>query len=438
LIVFIAAVAVQCIRDYQLINKHMTPKLVHIVGGGTVSHIRTHLALCAPAYGTVARRLAELCRAQSDTMDVISHYTRMADPTIRIETNDDLKRLVYELVDDLRTKIVFWAPAIVDFDGAIDNIPSDKYAERLSASNKEGDLAIRLTPAPKLVDMIRQGSEGRKPRKDIFLVAFKTTWNATSEEQYRSGLDLLKRTSANLILANDSITRLNMVIVPEEAAYHVTNDRDEALKGLVEMAYLRSHLTFTRSTVIAGEPVPWDSPLVPQTLRDVVDYCIKRGAYKRFRGVTAGHFAVKINDTTFLTSRRKTDFNDMKHVGLVKVQTDGPDSVIAFGSKPSVGGQSQRIVFAEHTDADCIVHFHCPIKQNSQVPTVSQREYECGSHQCGQNTSRGLRRFGNLSAVYLDQHGPNIVFSKSVSPSEIITFIEANFDLEGKTGGFKI
>ncbi len=419
----------------------MTQKLVHVIGGGTVSHVRNHLALCAPAYGTTARRLAELSRAQSDTMDVTLHLTKMADPKSKVETNDDLKRLVLELVDDLKTKIVFWNPAVVDFDGAIGAVDSGKYAERLKTAGTDGSAQtydLKLTPADKLVDLIRNGGEGRKPRKDIFLVSFKTTSGATPEEQYRAGLNMLKRSSSNLVLANDTVTRLNMVIVPEEASYHVTSDREEALKGLVEMAYLRSHLTFTRSTVVAGEPVPWESDLVPATLRAVVDFCITRGAYKRFRGVTAGHFAVKVDDTTFLTSRRKTDFNDMKNVGLVKVKTDGPDSVIAYGSKPSVGGQSQRIVFAEHPDADCIVHFHCPIKPGSPVPTVSQREYECGSHQCGQNTSRGLEKFGNLNAVYLQDHGPNIVFSKSVDPKEVIAFIEENFELEAKTGGFTV
>lgn len=409
----------------------MTTKLVHVIGGGTISHIRNHLALCAPAYGTTARRLAELSKAQSNSMDVVLHLTKMGDPASKIETNDDLRQLVIELVDDFKTKIIFWNPAVVDFDGVIGEIDSGKYAERLkTVAGKTYD--VTLTPADKLVDLIR------KTRKDIFLVSFKTTTGASPEEQYRAGLNMLKRSSSNLVLANDTVTRLNMVIVPEEASYHVTTDREEALKGLVEMAYLRSHLTFTRSTVVAGEPVPWESYLVPATLRAVVDFCITRGAYKRFRGVTAGHFAVKIDDTTFLTSRRKTDFNDMKNVGLVKVKTDGPDSVIAYGSKPSVGGQSQRIVFAEHPDTDCIVHFHCPIKPGSPVPTISQREYECGSHQCGENTSRGLKKFGNLSAVYLQDHGPNIVFSKSIDPKEVIAFIEENFELEAKTGGFTV
>ena len=151
------------------------------------------------------------------------------------------------------------------------------------------------------------------------------------------------------------------------------------------------------------------------------------------RGVTAGHFAAKLDEKTFLTSRRKTDFNDMRNVGLVKVRTDGPDSVIAYGSKPSVGGQSQRIVFTEHSEADCIVHFHCEKKPGSRVPTISQREYECGSHECGRNTSRGLRCFGNLLAVYLEHHGPNLVFNKDIDPQEVINFIEANFDLDTKT-----
>ena len=32
-------------------------KNIDIIGGGTVSHVRNHLALCAPAYGTTSRQL---------------------------------------------------------------------------------------------------------------------------------------------------------------------------------------------------------------------------------------------------------------------------------------------------------------------------------------------------------------------------------------------
>lgn len=419
----------------------MTNKIVHIIGGGTIAHVRTHLALTAPAFGGTARRLAELCKGMDKGMEVALHLTKMADPQSNIVTNEDLKTLVLKLVDDRETKIVFFNPAVVDFNASVGDVASTPDAKRLRTQNEKGEplsYDAVFTPAPKLIHLFRNGGEGRSPRKDIFLVGFKATSGATAEEQYRQGLHMLKASSANLVLANDVLTKLNIIIVPEEATYSVTTDRNEALRTLVEMAYARSRLTFTRSTVVAGEPVEWRSELVPASLRAVVDHCISRGAYKKFRGVTAGHFAVKVDETTFLTSRRKTDFNEMEKVGLVKVESNGPDSVIAYGSRPSVGGQSQRIIFSEHPEADCIVHFHSKKKEGSMVPTVSQREFECGSHECGQNTSRGLRRFGELLAVDLDQHGPNIIFNRSIDPRKVIEFIESNFNIGQKTGGYAI
>lgn len=415
-------------------------KKVHIFGGGTISHVRPHLALCAPAYGSTAGILKTFCSRRLEKLDTKVHLTRMAGGSPEeslnygyMETNEDVEKVLESLINSPDTKIIFMSCALCDFDGIIDykltfnESEHGKYGERLDSKK---DYQIRISPAEKLISKIRQS------RKDIFLVGFKTTCNESEDSQYLKGLNLLKSSSCNLVLCNDVGTRLNMVITPEEARYHVTTDRLSALQGLVDMTYLRSHLTFTRSTVVAGEPIKWDSKLVPSTLRDVVNYCVKRGAYKPFRGATVGHFACKVDDNTFLTSIRKSNFNDIDKNGLVLVKTDGPDSVIAYGAKPSVGGQSQRIVFSEHLDYDCIVHFHCPKKEGSLVPTISQREYECGSHECGRNTSIGLTKFGNLSAVYLDEHGPNIVFNRGINPQEVISFIEANFNLEEKTGGY--
>lgn len=276
----------------------------------------------------------------------------------------------------------------------------------------------------------------RKQRKDIFVVIYQETSFWQSNEQYIVGLKQLKANGVNLSLMHDIETKSCMVIAPEETKYHETTNLEEAVNGVIEMALLRSHLTFTRSTVVDGNPIDWNSELIPNSLRTVINYCIDKNAYKPISGVTAGHFACKLNDTTFLTSIRKTDFNKLSEVGLVKIVTDGPDTVLAYGAKPSVGGQSQRIVFKDHSNFDCIVHFHCPKKENSQIPVVSQREFSCGSHECGINTSNGLKQFGNLKAVYLDNHGPNIIFHHSINPQEVIDFIEDNFDLSTKTGGY--
>jgi hypothetical protein len=409
----------------------MNFKTVHIYGGGTYSYVRTHLALATPAFGTTAKKIHDLLMdIRWGNMDIELHLTKMADSSSSLITNEDVREHVLKLRENLDVKIIFFNVALCDYDGRIetlDEIPSGKHAPRLKTS--DGMQAMVLTPAPKILKEIRNG------RKDIFLVAFKTTSGATEQEQYIAGLDLLKRGSCNLVLANDVVTRTNMIITPEEAKYHVTTDRNEALKQLIDMTYYRSQLTFTKSTVVDGNPISWDSELVFPSLRTVVNYCIEKNAYKPFNGATVGHFACKIGPTEFLTSIRKSNFNDLAKNGLVRVTTDGEDSVIAYGAKPSVGGQSQRIVFSEHPSYDCIVHFHCPIKPNSEVPIISQREYECGSHNCGARTSGGLKQFGNLSVVMLDNHGPNIVFNHSIDPQEVINFIEENFDLADKTGG---
>jgi hypothetical protein len=415
----------------KVVEKPSEKKAIHIIGGGTVSHVRSHMALSAPAYGSTAKQIAKLCEQYAEKMEVKLHLTKMADQSSTLETLEDVRLLVEELVADKQTKIIFMNAAIVDFEGKIGDVVSGKHETRLSTSEKE-EVSISLKPTPKIIDTIR------KTRKDIFLVSFKTTCGASEEEQYRAGLNMLKRSSSNLVLANDVVTRVNMIITPEEAAYHVSKNRDEVLENLIQMAHARSRLTFTRSEVLPGEPVPWNSKLVPQSLRTVVDYCIQAGAYKPFRGSTAGHFAIKIGEGKFLTSRRKTNFNEMDKVGLVKVEADGKDRVISYGSRPSVGGQSQRIVFEEHPEYDCIVHFHCPTKEKTAVPVRSQREFECGSHECGANTSQGLKKFGEVSAVFLDNHGPNIVFNRKTNPKTVIDFIEQNFNLREKTGGYAI
>jgi hypothetical protein len=412
----------------------MQNKKIVIFGGGTFNHIANHLSFAAPAFGTTAKEIASYY--SDNKLDVELVLTKMADSNSSIISNEDLENKVDEVISDSLTKIVFFSSAICDV--APDRVCTPdhniySFGKNQTRLQSEYRLNIETNPAKKLINKFRYLSTGRK---DIFLVGFKTTCDLTPEQQYNEGLELLKKNSCNLVLANDVKTRLNMVICPEEAVYHETTNREEALKGLLEMSLLRSHLTFTRSTVVSGTPVPWNSEEIYPVLRNVVDYCIEKGAYKKFLGVTAGHFAVKLSENEFLTSIRKTDFNDMKSVGLVKVKTDGPDSVIAYGAKPSVGGQSQRIVFTNHQEYDCIVHFHCPIKEGSLVPTASQREVECGSHSCGLNTSNNLKKFGNLSAVYLDQHGPNIVFHHSIDPQEVIDFIEENFDLTKKTGGY--
>lgn len=227
-------------------------KTVEIVGGGTVSHVRAHLALSAVAYGGTARTLKAMCEEHSDKLKVNLHLTKMANSGQgNLETNEDIAELTAGFIRDPNVKIVFFNPALCDFNGDVggnyESNPhgswyvkssevSGKYATRLSSNEKYN---MHLVPSEKVIGSIRRS------RKDIFLVGFKTTCGVSPDEQYLAGLNLLKKSSCNLVLANDIKTRKNMIITPEEARYHVTNDRFLSSVDLKTCFYNRGVLPYS-------------------------------------------------------------------------------------------------------------------------------------------------------------------------------------------------
>jgi len=460
----------------------MGKRYYYVITGGTMKHVAPHFSLCAPAYGTVGSQVAD---ALGDSIEarygewsdheVVVVRTKMALACEQddgeysteervlfraagipyLETNEDLDKVLGVLAQWETTQAIVMAAAVCDWEFAYLVQKTDgpetgedglrawsgqdfgKQMPRLKTEH--GEITAKLRPTNKLIGKIRS------ERKDIFLVGFKATTGMSEDEQYIAGLGLLKNASCNLVLSNDVHARRNMIITPEEARYHVGYDRAETIKGLAEMVIARAGLTFTRSTVVEGASIPWDSDAVPDSLRTVVNHCIERGAYKPFQGKTVGHFATRgPEDGIIYTSRRKSNFNRLPEDGLLRIDVVDDDRVIAHGAKPSVGGQSQRIIFSQHPDVDCIVHFHSPLKPIDQregrnggpLPVREQKPYECGSHECGRNTSEGLAEVRpGIKAVFLDEHGPNICFGRDEDPARIIEFIEAHFDLSAKTGG---
>jgi len=420
-------------------------KKIHIISGGTVSHIRPHLALCAPAYGSAGMKIANILRdrwknlGHSTSADHLNlHQTRMATgyPNRKLETNEDVSKLLDKLIADPDTGVIFMPVALCDFEVFhIDDGPKydgglniGKEYSRLKTS--DGQRTLMLKPAEKLIGKIR------KERKDIFLVGFKTTTGATENQMFDAGMNLLKRNSCNLVLVNDIQKRLNMILTPEMARYCVTEDRDEALRELVGMTTARSGLTFHRTNLVGGRLLGWHGPKVPHSLREVVNHCIKHKAYKAFNGVTVGHFGFlqKVEGQKILySSRRKKNYNFQEDRDLVGVVfNDGIPT--AHGAKPSAGVRSQYELFKYNPDYDCVIHFHCPLKDGSKIRIRPQKHLECGSLECGMNTLDGMTEYcDGVAAVMLDKHGPNILFKRDIDPEVVIDFIENNFDLSRST-----
>lgn len=113
----------------------MTP-IIHIFGGGTISHIRNHMAICAPAYGTTANKLFGLFRENGMSAEL--HLTKMADKASGLETNEDIAAKIDELLSYSSTKAIIMNAALCDYDGFVLSdgalTESGKYAERLKTN----------------------------------------------------------------------------------------------------------------------------------------------------------------------------------------------------------------------------------------------------------------------------------------------------------------
>ncbi len=209
----------------------MSEKKIHVLGGGTVSYVRPHLALTAPAYGETARYLDKLCRNHPDRKgDVVLHLTKMAcGGASSLETNDHVEKLFQTLVEDPTTAIIFMNVAMVDYDGVIDDGGvGGKYGSRLK-TREQPNPSIQTKRVPKFLPEVRE------KRPDIILVAFKTTCNATTDDMKTRGLFLLKGAGCTLVLVNDTGTRINMIVGSDGQCLHQSTERNTALEALVEL-----------------------------------------------------------------------------------------------------------------------------------------------------------------------------------------------------------
>ncbi|AXQ69077.1 hypothetical protein HOU02_gp053 [Caulobacter phage CcrBL9] len=255
---------------------------IHILGGGTFAPVRNHLSLAAQAFGGAAKKLhiqfsGEMewhMRRNKVTYEayydhpmedrhyglytrqrVKLHLTKMADPYSKLVYNSDIKALLDKLLADPETKMIVMSAALCDYEGSILDTSRGEGIQLSTTSGPHetrlktdaGQQLMRLTPADKLIGAIR------KTRPDVFVVGFKTTTGASSEEQRATGFKSLRDADTQLVLANDTVTRNNMVIGVNDYAKptYESGDRDGALRVLAEVAFNRCRI-FQAPPVDAG------------------------------------------------------------------------------------------------------------------------------------------------------------------------------------------
>lgn len=393
--------------------------MIYVLGGGTINPIATHMSLCSPAFGSVAKEISD--KLSSSGHSITTLLTKMADNSSEVITNKDLDVLVDKLLANPKTKAIIMSCAVCDYEVK----GGDKYGSRMKTS--EGNIDVTLTPSDKIIHKIR------RTRPDIFLVGFKATTGYTEAEQHLEGLRMLKNSKCNLVLANDLHTRNNIIITPEES-YYTTEDRDDALNKLCDMIDKRLDLTYHRTNYRRGVNQPIQS--MPNTFVEVMQYIVTNGGFpiNNGNGFPNGHFCYKPKGKDyFFSSIRKHDHNKVFDRGMCVVHYKEDGFKVVGTGKASVGATSQYKMFEEYPEYDCIVHTHNPIKEGSVLNTVPQYPYQCGSLECGMNTVNGLKEYDGILAVYLDKHGANFMFKSTDDSAKIIRFIEDNVVLGKKT-----
>jgi 3-hydroxybutyrate dehydrogenase len=181
-----------------------------------------------------------------------------------LETNDDVERLFEKLIEDAETGIIFMNVAMVDYDGVIeDGGDPGKYGSRLK-TREQPNPTIQTKRVRKFLPEVRE------KRPDIFLVAFKTTCNATLEDMQTRGGFLLKGANCNLVLVNDTGTRQNIIVGPDGVCWPASTDRKAAVEALVNLA-IKGFAAASAPSAIAAETLAGcgsEEPVAPPVVSE--------------------------------------------------------------------------------------------------------------------------------------------------------------------------
>lgn len=214
--------------------------MIHIISGGTYFYIRPHLALCAPAAGNSGRQMYQMLQNAGQLCQL--HQTQMAGGH-SLRTNEDVADAIKFLCGVEQTKAIIICAALCDFevtemDAYLDNgdpeenMPIGKEYPRLKTS-EVSELSLLLEPAAKILNHVKVY------RPDIVLAGFKTTTLATIEEQKVAADTLAFNSGADLVLANDLVSRRHLVTTFAGDILLDTLDRTSALQRLVDEVIIR-------------------------------------------------------------------------------------------------------------------------------------------------------------------------------------------------------
>lgn len=235
-------------------------KKVIITSGGTIERIDEVRVIRNSSSGRLGARIADVCHS-NDSFDTIYYLASKdairpecfdSDRVVYIETTDaeSVFQALKELLTEETIDFVVHSMAVADYKVAGVFTAMDGPLKEIDSSSKisssEENLFIKLKQNPKIIDSIRLW------QARTFLVGFKLLEDVDDAELEEVGFKLLRRTRANLIVAND-LKRIRegnheaLIIYPEKRS-DLLRGKEEIAEVLVDTMIRREEAKHIRST----------------------------------------------------------------------------------------------------------------------------------------------------------------------------------------------
>ena len=179
---------------------------IQVIGGGTMFHVRPHFSLCAPAYGTIAKKIYEVIPDKDKALVL----TKMAGGPF-IETTEELSEYIDCCLDDDNVKVIIMSAAVCDFKVSGIEVEDEEYpsrgvGKRFDRLNSQKGYSLNLTGEDKIINKIKE------KRPEILLVTFKTTSGEDAYDINIKCMNQFKNSQSDVVIGNDLKTRENFML----------------------------------------------------------------------------------------------------------------------------------------------------------------------------------------------------------------------------------
>jgi phosphopantothenate---cysteine ligase (CTP) len=203
---------------------------VVITGGPSSEPIDQVRMITNRSTGELAVKLARRVAASGHEVDLLLGQGSIfrSQPAKYFFSNEDLYRLLSEVVERHRVDAVFHVAALSDFGVAELSIPGGQ-ARAAKISSDSGFLQLRLVPKPKLI------LELRELFANAYIVGWKFELEGTPEDVVQEGIRQIQLNRTNACVINGAAFGPGFGFCTANGLVHTAATRDELADWLAEM-----------------------------------------------------------------------------------------------------------------------------------------------------------------------------------------------------------